>query len=115
MSVKIGNLLKFMSICNHNPEEFNIRLTEVRTAVKYVSCRNIDILLPENLIESYLNLTYLCKMLLNRRIFSLWVGVLLIVLAGSCKSKFEKLRASNNIAMKYQEAVKLYEKKKYSK
>ncbi|RZF58982.1 outer membrane protein assembly factor BamD [Sphingobacterium corticibacterium] len=54
-------------------------------------------------------------MFLNRRIFSLWVGVLLIVLAGGCKSKFEKLRASNNIAMKYQEAVKLYEKKKYSK
>lgn len=54
-------------------------------------------------------------MFLNRRIFSLWAGLLLVLLAGSCKSKFEKLRASNNIAMKYQEAVKLYEKKKYSK
>ena len=32
-----------------------------------------------------------------------------------CKSKFEKLRASNNIAMKYQEAIKFYEKKKYTK
>jgi outer membrane protein assembly factor BamD len=32
-----------------------------------------------------------------------------------CKSKFEKLKNSNNIAMKYQEAVKFYEKGKYSK
>ncbi|WP_380906596.1 outer membrane protein assembly factor BamD [Sphingobacterium suaedae] len=37
------------------------------------------------------------------------------MLVSSCKSKFEKLRASNNIAMKYQEAVKYYEKKKYTK
>ena len=62
-----------------------------------------------------MNLTYLCKMFLNRRVVSLWASLVLILLAGSCKSKFEKLRASNNIAMKYQEAVKLYEKKKYSK
>lgn len=54
-------------------------------------------------------------MFLNRRIVSLWVGLLLIVMVSGCKSKFEKLRASNNIAMKYQEAIKLYEKKKYSK
>lgn len=54
-------------------------------------------------------------MFLNRRIVSLWAGLLLILLVSSCKSKFEKLRASNNIAMKYQEAVKLYENKKYSK
>lgn len=55
-------------------------------------------------------------MFLNRRIVSLWAGLLLIVVVvSSCKSKFEKLRASNNIALKYQEAVKLYEKKKYSK
>lgn len=54
-------------------------------------------------------------MFLNRRIVSLGVALLLIALVSSCKSKFEKLRASNNIAMKYQEAVKLYEKKKYSK
>lgn len=54
-------------------------------------------------------------MFLNRRIVSLWAVVLLVVLVSSCKSKFEKLRASNNISMKYQEAVKLYENKKYSK
>jgi len=38
-----------------------------------------------------------------------------VVLAAGCKSKFEKLRASNNIAQKYQEAVKYYNNKKYSK
>ena len=32
-----------------------------------------------------------------------------------CKSKFEKLKNSNNITMKYQEAVKLYEQGKYAK
>ena len=39
----------------------------------------------------------------------------MVMFATSCKSRFEKLRASNNIAMKYEEAVKYYEKKKYSK
>ncbi|WQD34049.1 outer membrane protein assembly factor BamD [Sphingobacterium spiritivorum] len=42
-------------------------------------------------------------------------GLLLIVFISGCKSKFEKLRASNNLALKYQEAVKFYEKKKYTK
>lgn len=32
-----------------------------------------------------------------------------------CKSKFEKLKASTNIAQKYQEGVKLYNKKSYTK
>lgn len=34
---------------------------------------------------------------------------------GSCKSKFEKLKASNDNAKKYQEAMKYYNKKEYSK
>lgn len=34
---------------------------------------------------------------------------------GGCKSRFEKLRASNNIQMKYLEAVKYYEQGKYTK
>ena len=54
-------------------------------------------------------------MFLNRRIpviFALCLATLFFV---GCKSKFEKLRNSNNITMKYQEAVKLYEKGKYSK
>lgn len=59
--------------------------------------------------------TYLCRMFLSRRLFSLLASIVVILLASSCKSKFEKLRASNNIAMKYQEAVKYYEKKKYPK
>ncbi|WDF68863.1 outer membrane protein assembly factor BamD [Sphingobacterium oryzagri] len=54
-------------------------------------------------------------MFLNRRIVSVIVCLIAVFLVTSCKSRFEKLRASNNIAMKYQEAVKYYEKKKYSK
>ena len=48
---------------------------------------------------------------------SLISGLLICVLiaVGSCKSKFEKLKASNDVAKKYQEAVKLYNKKEYSK
>ena len=45
-------------------------------------------------------------------------GGLLIVLAlvfGSCKSKFEKLKASNDNAKKYKEAIRLYNKRDYSK
>jgi len=45
-------------------------------------------------------------------------AALLIVLffaVGSCKSKYEKLKASNNSAQKYQEGVKLYNKKEYTK
>ncbi len=40
--------------------------------------------------------------------------VIIIAFAG-CKSKFEKLRASNDTAKKYREAVRLYEKKDYNK
>lgn len=32
-----------------------------------------------------------------------------------CKSRFEKLRASNDVAKKYQEAIRLYNKRDYSK
>lgn len=43
------------------------------------------------------------------------VGLILLFSFTNCKSKFEKLRNSNNLAMKYQEAVKFYENGKYSK
>jgi len=46
------------------------------------------------------------------------LGGLLIVLIlafGSCKSKFEKLKASNDNAKKYREAIRLYNKRDYSK
>jgi outer membrane protein assembly factor BamD len=48
---------------------------------------------------------------------NIFLSVFLIVLIAftSCKSKFEKLRASNDTAKKYREAVRLYEKKDYSK
>src|SRR6195952_3152591 len=44
-------------------------------------------------------------------------GILLVIIlvAGSCKSKFEKLKASNDNAKKYQAALALYNKKQYSK
>lgn len=54
-------------------------------------------------------------MFLNRRIGVLCTLLIFTLAFTSCKSKFEKLKNSNNIAMKYQEAVKLYEKEKYSK
>ncbi|WP_140938088.1 outer membrane protein assembly factor BamD [Sphingobacterium lumbrici] len=54
-------------------------------------------------------------MFLNKRIGILTAFLVIIFFFTGCKSKFEKLRNSNNIVMKYQEAVKLYEKEKYSK
>jgi outer membrane protein assembly factor BamD len=47
-------------------------------------------------------------------IFSSVMLLLIITLAG-CKSKYEKLKASNDNAKKYQEAVKFYNKKDYGK
>jgi outer membrane protein assembly factor BamD len=44
----------------------------------------------------------------------LLITVLALSVAG-CKSQFEKIRLSNDVAKKYQEAVKLYNKKNYSK
>ncbi len=41
--------------------------------------------------------------------------VILLLVAGSCKSKFEKLKASNDNAKKYQAALALYNKKQYGK
>ncbi|HWD89095.1 MAG TPA: outer membrane protein assembly factor BamD [Mucilaginibacter sp.] len=48
------------------------------------------------------------------RLISGLLIVLLIAVAG-CKSKFEKLKASNDNAKKYQAAIALYNKKEYSK
>lgn len=45
--------------------------------------------------------------------FSVLITVFAIV--ASCKSKFEKIKASNDYTKKYQEAVRLYNKKDYSK
>lgn len=54
-------------------------------------------------------------MFLNRRIGWAILCVAFVLFAGGCKSRFEKIRTSNNIAQKYQEAVKYYDNKKYSK
>jgi outer membrane protein assembly factor BamD len=43
------------------------------------------------------------------------VLALVIITLGSCKSKYEKLKASNDYAKKYQEAIKYYNKKDYNK
>lgn len=53
-------------------------------------------------------------MFIDRRIVWGAAGILLL-LSASCKSKFEQIRTSNNIAHKYQEAIKYYENEKYSK
>ncbi len=48
---------------------------------------------------------------------SVWCGllaILLVVLAG-CKSKFEKLKASNDNAKKYKEAIRYYNEKNYGR
>jgi outer membrane protein assembly factor BamD len=47
----------------------------------------------------------------------IFISILLITIIAftGCKSKYEKLRASNDTAKKYREAVRLYEKKDYSK
>ncbi|WP_028295783.1 outer membrane protein assembly factor BamD [Olivibacter sitiensis] len=41
--------------------------------------------------------------------------LLLSVIASGCKSRFEKLRLSNDNARKYREAINFYNKKRYSK
>src|ERR1700709_2542766 len=43
------------------------------------------------------------------------VLALLIMTLGGCKSKYEKLKASNDYAKKYQEAIKYYNQKDYNK
>lgn len=51
----------------------------------------------------------------HKRIWFFCLGTVLVLGLGACKSRFERLRASNNIQMKYLEAVKYYEAGKYSK
>lgn len=51
------------------------------------------------------------------KIKHLIISSLLIAVLGvtGCKSRFEKLRLSNDVAKKYQEGIRLYNKKDYSK
>lgn len=50
----------------------------------------------------------------NKRLAA-WSLVLLILTAAGCKSKFEKIRTSNDTGKKYQEGIRLYNKGDYSK
>lgn len=54
-------------------------------------------------------------MFVNRRIVWMVLGIVMLTVANGCKSKFEKIRTSNNIALKYQEAMRYYDDKKYSR
>lgn len=51
----------------------------------------------------------------NRVIPSLFLGLILVVLAASCKSEFEKIRAVGDPKVIYAEAVKFYEQGQYQK
>ncbi len=51
----------------------------------------------------------------NKSLTVLSLFILFTVVFTSCKSRFEKLRASTDVAKKYQEAIRLYNKKDYSK
>jgi outer membrane protein assembly factor BamD len=51
----------------------------------------------------------------NKLNISISVLVFIMIAFAGCKSKYEKLRASNDTAKKYREAVRLYEKKDYNK
>ena len=51
----------------------------------------------------------------NKRLIAVSIFLLFSVTLISCKSKFEKLRLSNDTGKKYQEALRLYNKKSYTK
>ncbi len=61
------------------------------------------------------NYLYLCKMFKHKHLLAVSILLLLIVTIAGCKSNFEKLRAGNDTSKKYQEAVRLYNKKDYNK
>lgn len=50
-----------------------------------------------------------------KRLLAVSILVLLTAYFTGCKSKFEKLRLSNDTGKKYQEALRLYNDKSYSK
>ncbi|WP_411274330.1 outer membrane protein assembly factor BamD [Daejeonella sp.] len=51
----------------------------------------------------------------NKLNISLSILLLVIIGFAGCKSKYEKLRASNDTAKKYREAIKFYDNKDYNK
>src|SRR5688500_15395599 len=69
---------------------------------------------PYYLIDGYFYLPYLCMMFKNKHtaIFGL---ILALLITFSCKSKFEKLREGTDTGKKYKEALRLYNKKDYTR
>ena len=51
----------------------------------------------------------------NKRLLTLGFALSLLLTVAGCKSKFEKLLQSNDTGRKYQEAIRLYNKKDYTK
>lgn len=51
----------------------------------------------------------------NKGLLVFWVFLSLVVGISACKSKFDQLRASNDVTKKYQEALRLYNNKYYNK
>ncbi|SKB94278.1 outer membrane protein assembly factor BamD [Daejeonella lutea] len=51
----------------------------------------------------------------NKLNITLSILLVIIIAIAGCKSKYEKLRASNDTAKKYREAIKFYDNKNYSK
>lgn len=66
------------------------------------------------LIDVMVLLPYLCRMFKIKHLIIFSISVAMLSL-GSCKSRFEKLRLSNDVAKKYQEGIRLYNKKDYSR
>lgn len=50
----------------------------------------------------------------NAKTLVLSLFILCFLLFSACKSKFERIRESNNISLKYKEALRLYNKKDYA-
>lgn len=51
----------------------------------------------------------------NKGLLVFWFFLSLVVGISACKSKFDQLRASNDVTKKYQEALRLYNNKYYNK
>lgn len=66
------------------------------------------------LIDSVDSLSYICQMFKIKQPITFIVLISLVVL-GSCKSRFEKIRLSNDVGKKYQEGIRLYNKKDYNR
>jgi len=51
----------------------------------------------------------------NKLNITISILIVIVIAFAGCKSKYEKLRASSDTAKKYREAIRLYDKKEYTK